>query len=108
MGDEQVQNDVVVCSSYCGPDRRRGGLVRIERWVIKLVRSKWLAMFGIAFAVSWSFHEVDEVSQHRLERQQRVTICVIEGVASAQNAAPPGVRIRVAPILQACEKRQDK
>jgi hypothetical protein len=104
----KVQMDDVVSRNYCGPDRRsRSFLGQARRLLIIIVRSKWLAMFAIAFAVSWSFHEVDERGQHQLERQQRVTICVIKAVAIQQQATPDN-RVIIGPILQACEKHGGK
>lgn len=105
----KVQTDDVVSRYYSGPDRRRGGLLgQARRLLIKTVRSKWLAMFAIAFAVSWAFHEVDEVGQHRIERQQRITLCTLSGVANAQQHLPKGERVVVKPILEGCEKLQGK
>lgn len=104
----KVQTHDVVSRNYSGPDRRRSGLLgRARRLLINTVRSKWLAMFAIAFAVSWSFHQVDEVGQHRLERQQRITQCTIQSVAEQQQLKPKD-RVAVGPILQACEKQQGK
>lgn len=80
----------------------------LEGMLICIMRSKWLAMFVIAFAVSWSFHQVDEVSQHRLEHQQRITQCTIAGVVDAQSVAKVGERIEVRPILLKCEKQVGK
>jgi hypothetical protein len=107
---DQVQDNSCLPDDCPTVDRRRGGFIgRTQRIVIAVVRSRWLAMFAIAFAVSWSFHQVDEIGQHRLERQQRITRCVIEGVATAQtNAVPLGQRVEVEPILQVCTKQVGK
>lgn len=108
----EVQEHPVVSNDYDGPDRRGSGpLAKAQRWVIRLVRSRWIAMFAVAFAVSWSFNQVDNIGERKIEKAQRVTICVVKGVADAQTAAeslrhPP--RTEVGPILQACEKREGK
>lgn len=81
---------------------------RGERFLSKVVRSRWLAMFAVAFAVSWSFHQVDEIQTHKLERTQRVLTCTIQGVAVMQQRAGTGGRVRIAPILKACEKLEGK
>lgn len=104
----KVQVNDVVSRSYSGPDRRRSGILgAARRWLIKIVRSRWLAMFAIAFAVSWSFHLIDKKGQHRLEHQQRVTICVIKAVAIRQQVTPND-RVVIGPILQACEEHGGK
>lgn len=85
-------------------DRRRGGVLgRSQRALVSVMRSRWVAMFVIAFAVSWAFHQVDEIGQHRLEHQQHVLTCTIEGVARAQTLS--NNRVTIGPILQACEKQ---
>jgi hypothetical protein len=112
----EVQDHQVVSHHYVGPDRRRGGpLGTLQRGVIKLVRSKWIAMFAIAFAVSFAFAQVDNIGERRLERQQEVIICTIKGVADAQIGAyeddPEAVkipRVVVGPILKGCEKQAGK
>ena len=63
-------------------------------------------MFIVAFAVSWSFHEFDEQQDKKIERQQRIMQCTIQGVADAQLLE--GNRTLVQPILQACEKQEGK
>lgn len=104
----KVQANDVVSNAYCGPDRRnRGFLGRARRRLIAVVRNRWIAMFAIAFAVSWSFHEVDERGQHRIERQQRITLCVITGVATQQQFHPHS-RVIIGPILQVCQKQRGK
>ena len=62
--------------SPVGPDRdrRRGGIHKLERCLIAIVRSKWVASFIVAFAVSWGFHVVEERADNKIERQQRLTI----------------------------------
>jgi hypothetical protein len=105
QGHEHLSDDSVTA------DRRRGGAVnRGHRWLIRLVRSRWVAMFAVAFAVSWSFHQVDEISRHRLERQQRVMQCTIQGFATAQALLSNNStqRVTVKPILERCEKQQGK
>lgn len=88
-------------------DRRRvGALGHSQRLLISIVRSRWIAMFVVAFAVSWSFHIVDEKSRDRIERNQQIILCTMSRVAALQAL---GVRrIDVGPILQACEYQQGK
>lgn len=90
------------------PDRRRRDPVgRARRTLIGIVRSRWVAMFAIAFAVSWSFHQVDEVQEKRLKRSQAVLECTISGVAEKQRK--DGLRrVDVGAILEACEKHGGK
>jgi hypothetical protein len=103
---DKVQDNVHLPNHGSGAnDRRRRHLTRMA---INVARSRWLAMFAIAFAVSWSFHQVDEIGQHRLERQQRITQCTIKEVAFQQSEADSGMRIAVKPILQQCEKQAGK
>lgn len=105
----KVQTHHIVSRDYRGPDRRRSGFLgRARRRLISLVRNRWVAMFGIAFAVSWSFHQVDERSQRRVEVQQRVIMCVIQDVALLQEVTPQGERINVRAILEACRKHEGK
>lgn len=105
-----IQTDDVVSRSYRGPDRRRGGsLGKLQRGVVRLVHSRLIAMFAIAFAVSWSFHLVDQVSEHRIERNQRIIVCTLTGVARAQELdGNKNTRVEVSPILKACEQREGK
>lgn len=106
---EQVQSDDVVSTYYRGPDRRRGGILgRVERLTIRLVRSRWVAMFAIATAVSWGFHVVEKRSDDKIESQQRVTVCVIDTVARQQPTTPIGQRISVSTVLQQCQKHKGK
>jgi hypothetical protein len=74
----------------------------------RIMRSRWIASFIVAFAVSWSFHQADEIGQHRIERQQRVLACTVTGVANAQAKTKPGERVVVRPILLKCEKQAGK
>ena len=105
---EEPSSDTVVSPSYRGTDRRRSGpLNKLERAIIHMVRSKWVAAFVTAFVVSWSFHVVEERADRRLERQQGVTVCVIQGVATQQQLRPR-YRVSVAAVLQACEKHEGK
>lgn len=106
MAEVQIDNDLRN-DGYDGADRRRTGVVaRGRRLLVLIIRSRWIAMFAIAFAVSWSFHQVDEISQHRLEQQQRVTLCVIKAVVVQQLESDD--RVTIGPILQACEKHSGK
>lgn len=101
----KVQAHDVVSDSYSGPDRRRGGILgRLERAVIFAVRSRWIAMFMVAFAVSWSFHVVEGHADAKLERQQNINVCVIKSVAEQQRIIPHGQRVSVGAILTRCEK----
>jgi hypothetical protein len=112
----EVQEEQVVSHQYHGPDRRRGGpLGALQRGVISLVRSKWIAMFAIAFAVSFAFAQVDNIGERRLERQQEVIVCTIKAVADAQigefehdREATKIPRVVVGPILKACEEQAGK
>jgi hypothetical protein len=104
----QVQNHDVVSASYCGPDRRRSGVVKIERWTIALVRSRWVASFVVAVIVSYCFHILEDRQDQRLEHQQRITLCVIDTVAKQQQVEPDGVRVSLRPILEGCEKHRGK
>jgi hypothetical protein len=112
----EVQEHQMVRDQYDGVDRRRGGpLGKLQRGVICIVRSKWVAMFFIAFAVSTAFAQVDNIGERRLERQQEVIVCVVRGVADSQigvyEADPDRIPIRrviVGPILKACEKQAGK
>ena len=91
------------------PDRREHSrLNRVRRAAVSCARNRWVAMFIVAFSVSWAFHQVDEVGQHRIERQQRILTCTIEGVAIEQTKVGEGQRVPVGPILQACEKHGGK
>jgi uncharacterized protein (DUF427 family) len=75
------------------------------------VRSKWIAMFAIAFAVSFAFQQVDNIGERRLERSQNITLCVVKGVADHQTMAqdvPNAPRVAVGPILKACEEQAGK
>lgn len=104
----EVQSDNVVSRDYRGPDRRRGGILgKLERGLIKTVRSRWLAMFVVAFAVSYGFQQVDNIGERRLERQQKITLCVIDAVAKAQRVQPH-LRTNVGSILEVCEERRSK
>jgi hypothetical protein len=96
------------CLPDDGANADRGRRTGLERTLVCAMRSKWVAMFIVAFAVSWSFHQVDEVSQHRLEREQHITQCTIAAVADAQSKLKTGERVIVRPILQACEKQVGK
>jgi hypothetical protein len=96
----QVQNHDVVSADYRGPDRRRSGVLRLERWIIALVHSRWIAAFVTALVVSWCFH--------KLERQQHVVICVIDGVEQAQQGEPSSARISIRPILEGCQEHRGK
>jgi hypothetical protein len=103
----ELQKNECVCNCRPDFDRRRGGsLNRGRRLLIAIVRNRWLAMFAIAFAVSWSFHEVDERGEEKVERSQRILHCTIQGVATEQAATQSWVD--VGPILQACEKQEGK
>lgn len=104
----KVQSNDVVSAAYCGPDRRRGGPVRLQRWIITLVRSRWVAAFVTAFVVSYSFHALETRTDHKIERQQQLTMCVIKGVDEAQRQVGPSVRVELGPILQQCEKQPGK
>lgn len=104
----KVQTHDVVSYDYAGPDRRRSGLVgKLQRGLIWTVRSRWVAMFAVAFAVSFAFQQVDNIGERRVERQQRILTCVISGVANSQ-ALTPEQRVKVTPILQVCEDREHK
>lgn len=104
----EVQGNNNLRDDRDGGDRRRSGVIgRGRRLLTSLIRSRWVAMFAIAFAVSWSFHQVDEISQHRLEQQQRITLCVIQAVVIQQQIYPSN-RVSIGPILQACEKHDGK
>lgn len=103
----EVQADNVVSAGHPDPDRRRGGFLgKFERATIKLVRSRWVAMFAVAFAVSWCFHVVEERSDRKIERTQQTVECTLNRVIQAQ--AQSHRRIAVGPILEACEKQPDK
>jgi hypothetical protein len=69
------------------------------------MRSRWLASFVVAFAVSWSFHEVDEHGDQKIERAQRISTCTIRGVAWIQDM---GGSPNIAVILKGCEELEDK
>jgi hypothetical protein len=100
----EVQTNKRVRDSSSDPDRRRGGpLNRVRRGLIWLIHNRWVAMLMVAFAVSWSFHEVDELQEREHERQMEIMACTIAGVAQAQAISTD--RIRVGPILEACQKR---
>lgn len=86
--------------------RRRGPVGRARRLIITIVRSRWIAMFVVAFAVSWAFHQIEEIQNHKLERQQRIISCTITGVAHQQSTYP--TRVQVEPILQRCTNQQGK
>lgn len=104
---DQVQAHPDLPSDGPRPDRRRGGpLGRAERVLVGVMRSRWVASFIVAFAVSWAFHQVDEISQHRIERQQDVLTCTIEGVAHQQSLTAK--RVSIQPILQQCDKQVGK
>lgn len=103
----EVQGNDNLRDGRTGDRRRAGAIGRGRRLLISIVRSKWIAMFAIAFAVSWSFHQVDEISQHRLEHQQRVTLCIIRAVVVQQQLEPDN-RVAIGPILQVCEKHSGK
>jgi hypothetical protein len=96
LPDDRTRSDHPGCPSV------REGLLT------KIMRSRWIAMFVIAFAVSWSFHQADEIGQHRLEHQQDVLACTIKGVSDAQSMVQSGERIQVRPILLKCEKQAGK
>lgn len=92
-----------------GHDRRsNSSLNRFRRGLIRIVRSRWIAMFAISFAVSWSFHEVDEQQDRKHARQLRIVECTIQGVATEQAAWPGNRRVAVGPILELCIKQEDK
>lgn len=99
MGQLQVNPNL---PDDCAPDHpnRRS---RLACYLIAMIRSKWVAAFIVATAVSWSFSEVDEIQTKKLARQQAVTMCVVKGVAKAQENAT--VRVQVDPILDRCEKQ---
>lgn len=68
-------------------------------------------MFVVAFSVSWAFNQVDNIGERKIEEAQRVTLCVIKGVADAQTRSDQTnspKRIEVGPILQGCDKREGK
>lgn len=96
-------NDCVPNDGADRPERKS----LLTRLIHRIVHSRWLAMFVVAFAVSWAFHQVDEIARHRIEHQQSILACTIEGVAVAQATARPGVRVAVQPILDQCTKRVD-
>ena len=103
----QASGDHNLRNGNGGLDRRRSGaLARIERWTIAAVRSRWIAMFVVSFAVSWSFHIVDSRSERQLKHQQAIMTCTIQGVATAQDFGDRRTQVR--PILEACEKQEDK
>jgi hypothetical protein len=104
----QVQNHDVVSADYRGPDRRRSGVLRLERWIIALVHSRWIAAFVTALVVSWCFHVLETRSDRKLERQQHVVICVIDGVEQAQQGEPSSARISIRPILEGCQEHRGK
>jgi hypothetical protein len=102
----QVQNNPHLFDDDGGADRRRSDVLgRAQQVLNAVIHSKWVAMFAVAFAVSWAFHQVDEIGQHRLETQQRIMQCTLEGIAAAQVGLQPGNRVPVAPILERCEKQ---
>ena len=108
---EKVPRNHNVSVGNPSPDRRRGGVHKVERCLIKVVRSKWVASFIVAFAVSWGFHVVEERADQKIEKQQRLTICVIDGVDHAQREPSfldGGSRVQIRPILQACQERYGK
>jgi hypothetical protein len=70
------------------------------------MRSRWLATFVIAFAVSWSFHAVEKIADHKIERNQAVIECTITDVAKAQDMNHR--RVAVQPILKACKEQVGK
>lgn len=101
----EIRTDEVVSDDYRGPDRRRPGLLgKIERATIHMVRSKWVASFIVAVAVSWCFHIVEDKNDRKLEHQQEVTLCVVQRVHSQ----PPLPKRSVERILQQCEKQEGK
>jgi hypothetical protein len=104
----KVDTNDVVSSSYVGPDRRRSSpLRRIERLIIRMVRSKWVAAFVTAIMVSWCFHIVEERADKKLAVQQYITDCTVTKVAEVQ-AFGGRRRVEVAPILEACKKQAGK
>lgn len=96
-------------NSVCPDDRRLASDCRpLKRFLLKAMRSRWLASFIVATAVSFSFSEFDEIQDRKFERQQNVTMCVVKGVANAQVLAPENARIDVNPILERCNEQHGK
>lgn len=105
----QVQGNNVVPTRDPSLDRGDTNCVgRACRIITAVIRSKWLASFVVAFAVSWGFHVVEERSDAKIEHQQHVTACVVADVALEQQRLGPERRVRIGPILKVCEEREDK
>ena len=104
----KIQTNDVVSPSYRGPDRRRSGPIRLQRWIITLVRSRWAAAFITALAVSYCFHLLEIRSDRKIERAQAIIECVVYGVDKAQQGNPPPPRVNIGPILQQCQHHGGK